>query len=325
MKIVLVNSTGPMGSTVVGSLIEKFDFINIPLRKLGLHDYLVGMRDISDPFFLEQFTRILDQHCILRQTGGVSVRDRNIAIPRKLVDKDLALNYLASNSENLKTIRGLYNISRNAYSHAIQYKKTGNYSEMHVEYTTDIINYNMEELEKAYNEVFDEVIMIHLHRDFVDWLESLFSQRFIHPKFKTRNFFVLHSAYNQYMRYEEKTKNLPGLHVEFKSLFLPNTKELINDISKLLKMPIPNISFENEQYDLYGKLSDFDTTFTQADTENLYLSKISRSIIKRCISRGKITIFHDILVYGLYLIESFRFQINYHALIKVKNFYRNNK
>ena len=51
MKIVLVNSTGPMGSTVVGSLIEKFDFINIPLRKLGLHDYLVGMRDISDPFF----------------------------------------------------------------------------------------------------------------------------------------------------------------------------------------------------------------------------------------------------------------------------------
>ena len=64
------------------------------------------------------------------------------------------------------------------------------------------INFDMKELYSAYRSEFDKVFMVHLHRNFVDWLESLFYQRFIHPNFKTRYFFVFHSAYKQYMRYE---------------------------------------------------------------------------------------------------------------------------
>ena len=316
MQVVIINSTGPMGSTSVGSIIEKFDYINIPLRKLGLHEYLVGQRKLDDPFFMDRFKQVLDQHSIERQSGGVNMTDRNSTPGRKLIDKDKVLDYLAQYNEDANSISNIYNNVRNAYVHGLKYKQAADYSNSHIEYTTDIVNFDMKELYSAYQSEFDKVFMVHLHRNFVDWLESLFSQRFIHPKFKTRYFFVFRSAYKQYMRYEEKVKNLPGLHVDFDDLFLPNTEQLIIDISQYIKRPIPDILWEEEYYDLYGKLCDYNTAFTQADTGNLYISKLTRSVIRYIEKKGKATIFQDMVVYGLYLVESVRFQFKYGYLRK---------
>ena len=118
------------------------------------------------------------------------------------------------------------------------------------------------------------------------------------------------------MRYEEKVKNLPGLHVDFDDLFLPNTEQLIIDISQNIKQPIPDILWEEEYYDLYGKLSDYNTAFTKADTGNLYISKLTRSVIRYIEKKGKSTSFQDMVVYGLYLVESVRFQFKYGYLRK---------
>jgi hypothetical protein len=316
VEVVIINSTGPMGSTVIGSIIEKFDYINIPLRKLELHEYLVGQREFNDPFFMDRFMQVLDQHSIKRKSGGVSVKDRNSSPARQLIDKEKVQEYLSKNNNKLSTIADLYDTVRNAYYYGLKYKKAGDYLDSHIEYTTDIVKFEMNDLIKAYNIEFDKVFMINLHRDFIGWLESLFSQRFIHPKFKTRYFFVFHSAFNQYTEYQKKVADLPGMHVDFNELFLPNTYKLINEISEYIGRPVPNISWESEEFDLYGKLSDFHKTFNQADTSNSYISSITRFIIKKIISKDKISLIDDILVYGLYLIESFRFQIKYGNLRK---------
>ena len=50
MKLIVINSFGPMGSTVVSKSIEHYGFLNLPLRKLGLNDYLAGIRDLNDDF-----------------------------------------------------------------------------------------------------------------------------------------------------------------------------------------------------------------------------------------------------------------------------------
>ena len=38
MKLVLINSFGPMGSTSLAAIVEKFGFQNIPLRKINLNE-----------------------------------------------------------------------------------------------------------------------------------------------------------------------------------------------------------------------------------------------------------------------------------------------
>ena len=41
IKLVVISSFGPMGSTVVASIVEKFGYLNLPIRKMGLTDYLL--------------------------------------------------------------------------------------------------------------------------------------------------------------------------------------------------------------------------------------------------------------------------------------------
>ena len=59
MRLILINSFGPMGSTVVASILEKFGYLNLPIRKRNFHEYLINKRILSDPYFKNETIRIL--------------------------------------------------------------------------------------------------------------------------------------------------------------------------------------------------------------------------------------------------------------------------
>jgi len=310
MKIVVVNSSGPMGSTVLGAMIEKFGYLNIPVRKTGLHDYLLKNRSLEDGFMQRRIEENCQQHSKVINSGGVSVRDRGSSKPRQLIDQVIIREALEDyKKKKYHSVADLYNDGRLIYGEGIVYKKSKHIPGKHVEFTTDISHFNTETLFNAYNKCFENVYMINLRRDFAGWVESLISQRFFHPNLKTRCLFVFHSAVKQYRQYCKSIGGYPGLEVDFNSLFIPANLQLIKKIAKFIDEPLPNINWEEEQYDLYGKICDYEKTFRQADLQYTYLSPFAVKLMKRLESKEKISIFDDFQVYLVYLMELCRFSI----------------
>ena len=76
--IVLINSTGPMGASLVASIIEHLDVINLPVRKRGLNDYVMLNRNfIEDDFFKKRTIEILNNYSKKVQLSGLGVRERD--------------------------------------------------------------------------------------------------------------------------------------------------------------------------------------------------------------------------------------------------------
>ncbi len=299
-----------MASTVAGAMVEKFGYLNIPVRKIGLHEYLVGKINLKDDFFKRRINEHIKEHNKKILIGGVSVQDRDTSKERQIVDQSLIKEDLENyQSKSFTSISEAYSFGRNLYAKAVCYKKSKHYPDKHIEYTTDIQKYKAQEIFSLYKKEFEDVYMINLHREFIGWLDSLVSQRFAHPEIKTRLFFVFHSARDLYFQYEESIKEMPGLHINFDDLFIPNQLNLIQAISHLIKEPIPQIKWEEEQYDLFGKISDFRKTFTKADSTPKHLSKTTIFFINKALLKNKITIFDDAILYQCYLIDFIIFKI----------------
>ena len=88
MKLIVINSYGPMGSSIVASVIEKYGYINLPIRKTKLEEYVLNLRKINDPFFKNRMREVLDSLSSKRITGGVSVIDRDNNPPLIRIDKN---------------------------------------------------------------------------------------------------------------------------------------------------------------------------------------------------------------------------------------------
>lgn len=304
MKIVVINSIGPMASTVVGSVVEKFGYLNIPVRKLGLHEYLRGKRSLDDGYMKKRLIEHLDSHSTILTIGGVSVSDRDSSKPRQLVQRsDVEPAIWNYQNNSFSRVSNMYSEGRNIYAQALKYKKSSHQIDRHIEYTTDIHQHPPLELWQSYKSEFGDVYMINLHRDFSGWLDSLVSQRFAHPSFRTRCFFAFHSAFDLYSSYEKTMKEMPGLHLDFQELFIPRQDQLVNRISVFLGEPVPSIDWETEKYDLFGKLSDYKKTFTMADDKPKYLSPLTHGLIRKFIKSGRITIIHDAIIYLFYLLD----------------------
>ena len=86
-RIVIINSIGPMASTCVAGVLEKLGYLNLPIRKYGLHDYLLGKK-ISDNYMNNKFIKIIKSHSDTRALGGVSVKDRDNSKPKKNLNPD---------------------------------------------------------------------------------------------------------------------------------------------------------------------------------------------------------------------------------------------
>jgi hypothetical protein len=306
-KTVVINSSGSMGMSVVGAMVEKFGYLNIPVRKLGLHDYLIKSRKVDDGYFQSKMNILFDNFSTEKcNVGGISIQDRDNSKGRKYIDKkkiEDRIKYM--NSFNFDTIYDLYQFSRNSFAESLIYKASNHNLNKHIEYANDIHKYNSIELCEAYQREFGEVKMINLHREFVSWIDSQVSQKMNHKILRKRYYFVLHSAFTQFNNYEKAISKFPGLTLHFEELFIPGTNNVFKKISDYLGEDIPDL---NGEYDLFGKVMSYDRAFTQVDMVGKNLSKTSIWFLNYVIKKGRVSIFDSALFYPLYLIDGIRYR-----------------
>ena len=77
MKFIIIYHDGPSGSSLFASLLEKYDYLNLPFRKFHLSDYVMGVRDLSDKTMQLKFIERIFDLSVPNMSGGVSVKDRN--------------------------------------------------------------------------------------------------------------------------------------------------------------------------------------------------------------------------------------------------------
>ena len=59
MKLVVISSYGPMAASSLAALLEKFGFLNLPFRKIGLSEYIMGEREINAPYEKKAITNYI--------------------------------------------------------------------------------------------------------------------------------------------------------------------------------------------------------------------------------------------------------------------------
>lgn len=308
MKIVVINSNGPMGSSVVGAIVEKFGYLNAPLRNLGLNRCLLSKKETERTQFKKKFVNIFTSQSKMIKMGGVSMLDRDSSPSYCVIDKSsIESEVSAIEKTDFTCISDLYGSLRSAYAKAVRYKTIKHVPGKHIEYTTYFDQYPTKELCDAYIDEFKDVVFIHMHRNFVGWVESVMSQYFSGSR--RWRIILLHALHRRYVNYENKIKDCPGMHIDFDYLFNEKRNQVINAIAEELGEPVPDIEWENISYDLYGQLRDFSSTFTLADIEGTHLSSGTRWFIKYCLSKKEITRFHDLIFYTFCLYDASVFVI----------------
>ena len=293
-KLLVINSFGPMGSTLLAGLCEKFGFSNVPLRKLGLHAYLMGQRDLNSGYMQSRLKKVLESHSCAQHYGGVSVLDRDNQNKKALVDISRAKDELEElDKQTFTSIQDLYNAVRQIYYKTVIYKEMHSNPEWHIMMTVDFHRFDPDELYRRYIDSFDEVYFIHLHRDFRSWINSLSTQAMRQPSVKERLKFFPHLRYADFSLYERATSNIPGLQLQFDDLFDKPIKELAGDISTLTGVDVPEINFETATYDLYGKDTPFERAFTRFDDNACYLPEKTLDYLKKKAEDGSILEFPE--------------------------------
>lgn len=280
MKIILINSHGPMGSSVVSSVIEHLGFLNIPVRKLGLFDYLSSKIPRNSDYMIRRFEKLAKKHSSSFQIGGVNVLDRNSSDFNQFIDKERIFEKLnALKKKQVKDPIELYEKLRCSYNNSLLYKNVNNNFTGHIEMTTKIHHHDPIELYKLLKENFSEFYVINIRRDFTSWLNSLFSQWHLNKKNKKGLRLVnIKKLYKDYHNYNNFLNNLPGLEINFDDIFLPNTENTIKKIVKYFGKK-NDLNWKDLKYDLYGKIVNYDKTFTMRDDKINYLTKKTKKLI----------------------------------------------
>jgi hypothetical protein len=275
-KMLVINSFGPMASTLLSGLMEKFGYMNVPIRKYGLHQYLTGQLSLECGYMQERLKAILQDHSIAGLRGGVSVLDRDNQQPKALVDYERVKDRI--DGIRADNVQDLYIQCRDIYYDAVTYKDISTHRDWHIEMTTDIHRYDHKALYDAYQAHFDEVKMIHLHRPFGGWMNSLASQAFVHPELKQRLMFFPHLRYADYALYEEAVAAMPGMHIQFDEMFDTPIEQLAAQISAFIDVDVPECDFRQEDYDMYGKIVPYEKAFTRFDDGQVFLSDKTKRV-----------------------------------------------
>lgn len=306
-KLLVINSFGPMASTLLSGLMEKFGYTNVPLRKMGLHQYLIGQLTLDSGYMQGRLAAILKDHSKEGLRGGVSVLDRNNQKPSALLDYNAVINRL----DDIKaaSVQDLYVQCRKLYYDAVIYKTIESNTDWHIEMTTDIHRYDHKALYGAYQEHFDDVKMIHLHRPLGGWMNSLASQAFVHPDIKQRIMFFPHLRYADYALYEEAVAVMPGMHIQFDEFFDSPITELAAQISAFVGVSVPECDLTAEAYDMYGKIVPYERAFTRFDDGQVFLSERTKQMFCELAKSKKLKAFpYNAYAWALYLIDMINFR-----------------
>ena len=155
MKLVVINSVGPMATTLVASIIEKYGFISLPIRKRKIHQYLLNEYQLKDFTFKELTIEKLTNLSKLMNTGGVSVVDRDSLVKISRINLDLINQEIESfKLKEFETFEEMYFESMIIANKGTVYKEKLKEIKGSIEITTDITKYNPQELYKQHIKTF---------------------------------------------------------------------------------------------------------------------------------------------------------------------------
>lgn len=282
MRLIIINSFGPMASSVVASLIEKLGYINLPIRKRKLNECVLERKKISDDFFKERTLEIFKKLSNFYKVGGISVLDRNKKPKTKRLDINKIQNEIKIFKEmNDSSIQDLYFSSMILGNSATIYKDAIKNPLGAIELTTNIQKYDIDLLYKCYKKHFDDVKVININRNFDGWLNSLCSQLFSKKiKFQYLKFNIFNYK-KAFLKYSKNIHKFNGLNINFKDIFIPNTENLSKEISEYLENDNDFLlNIRNQEFDCYGSLSDFNKTFELHDDKINFLSVFSKKFAR---------------------------------------------
>jgi hypothetical protein len=304
MKLIVINSAGPMGSTVLGALIEQFGYQNLPARKRGLHDYLMGERSVEDNHLRMRTRHLVESLATPRVGGGTSVIDRDRKMPIQRLDPRRIEDDLSTfDSKHFSSVADMYLESSQLLAKGMTYKPVWTKPRGWIEYTTDIEAFSDSAsiLYERYCREFGDVLFFHMHRDFVGWLDSLSSQLLLAKKLTPECARLrLSGARKRYDQYEQAVSAIPGIHINFESLFLPNTPRLVEELSNVLGSP-EGADLEAANYDLYGSVTDYKSAFSRDDVTGKYLNGAAISFAKLAEGKPRLGFLDDLIFEVLYL------------------------
>jgi hypothetical protein len=310
-KLVVISSFGPMASTVVASIVEKFGYLNLPVRKMGLTDYLLKKRSLNDSYMYELLSSHMINSSKIKKLGGVSVIERELNKVRVLDIHKIKKNLDLLKKRKFNSIDEMYCAHKNAYAKSVIYKTINSEYSYQIEMLTGRdYNFNPIKLYKSMKQNFDEVYFIHLNRSFESWCNSMVSQWFYKKNFLSLiHPFKISEIRKGYNNYKNFIREIPGLNLDFDKLFFPDNIKTINEISKYINVNGDKIDWENEKYDLYGSITEYSKTFTKFDDNTNFLSKYTRYLIKKKYKKNKISFFDNTYVSFFYLLDLLRFRL----------------
>ena len=305
-----------MGSSVVAAIVEKFGYINLPLRKRKLNEYVLGLKKIEDNYFKDRTKIIINNLSTNMRVGGTGVSDRDSSLPIKRFDMNLAINEVdAFYKKKFININDLYFASMKLANNITVYKEKVKDIKGAIELSVDIEKYKPDLLHSSYLKCFKDIKIINLTRDFDSWLNSLCSQNFSQDKILRYLKFNISNYKKIYLKYLNSIKYFKGLNIDFSDIFIPNTDRVIKRIKVFLEESNNNIVLENlknQNYDLYGGIRSYNKTFNVVDDKQSYLSKLTRGTLKKFIylkyNSILIDIFFIVIFQFLYILDFVRFK-----------------
>lgn len=281
MKLILINSFGPMGSSVIASFLEKFNYVNLPIRKRDFNKYLLGERNLNDPYFKNETLRILQNLEKKSIRGGISVldRDKSQEIPRfdlSIVRKDLE----QFNNKNFNRFSDIYFESMLIANKCVTYKNRISKPKGIIELSVNIQKFNKDNLYKAYKKNFENLKVINLTREFDSLINSLSSQNYSQNIMNINRYKLnLYNYKLAYKKYLKSIETFQGININFDDIFEPYTENTLNRISDYIgeeKKDIKQLKYET--FDLYGKITGYKKTFSKFDDKQNFIPKFGKSL-----------------------------------------------
>ena len=281
-QYLVIYSDGPMGASTLGSLFEKYGYLNIPFRNIFLSEYVMGIRNLSDKAMQNKFLDILKKHSSKRILGGTCMRDRDSreARIRALKPTEEEINKFLAFEPN-----DLHSLISHCYLFAA---KNIVYKGFNIPLRGFIL-YELPQLKKSVSfsqtdylkrlTQLSNFTCFTMNRDFKEWCASLLNQQ--DPKIK----YSLKGRIISLEKLFKRWKNIQSLseisnfnNIDINSVLLPNTQKTNNLISKRLKLPkIKEKTLKNQLFDLYGSLVKYNLAFKPADKsfeETCFLNKV---------------------------------------------------
>jgi len=283
-SLILINSTGPMGASLVASIIEHMNYINLPVRKRGLNDYVIKKKNLKrDNFFKNRTIQILENYSKKIQLSGLGVQERDKSNKKSLFEYKKNFEKINKfKNKKFNNLSDMYFQSMHLFNQCTIYKKRLNKPKGSIEFLLGINFYDTKSLYNCYRKNFKVIKLINLNRNFNDWFEALASQKFAKKiSFKFLKMSIINN-YLFYKQYNTKKNNHNALNINFEDLFI-DKKKTINKINYFIsdkKKKSFYRSIRGKNFDLFGSVYNFKRAFTLSDKKYMYLNKIAHKYIQ---------------------------------------------